>query len=529
MSTIEPSGTLETRDTVFAFVGNKKKRLAVAVLTEGKTDYGRKKRINALREEIQQKRLETGTSEWDKYSKAFNWAAAEDIAVHIKSADHAPVMIDFVLEETDQDIIVFDCHDKQSFWQCLTRLEIPRDRLFAIAEMEQFRLPQKVVSDHRFEGEAHNLAKAIRAGKVDIFDNNQDELARMLTHSAKVRLPLLDIIKQKKLTHQHYLKESIKARKSFIQRTSESIKNNTARYANLPLLTHAWLKALPFLKTKFDRGLTAMKQNVADIEETIQPFEDALKETPESELQDCYDDRYINRNGKNGNWSINVHDGIHRLPHEPIVFEFDVEFDDEPHVKIHTNLIVLMRSHSNNSVKVSVFGGNKKTPYMMADSDFYFHLKNNSVDNFEYMDARTKQPRAIDVEMDGKDMSNGVFFDLSMISHIVNAVAQINEPNFPEIVFADRRRRKKKKDTTLQKFGENYFRYFHLEDFTKPNRIRTIYSSDANKGSHSSPVLHKVRGHPRRIQKEDKTHITFVVPHLRGDASKGVSAKSLEL
>ncbi|MEM6812067.1 MAG: hypothetical protein AAF549_06345 [Pseudomonadota bacterium] len=531
----ETFGQLSMRDAVVGVATkNKNRRLIAVVLTQGLSPHKRKEKLALAREQINSDIISLSNRR-GRLTRKFTDAGAKQIKASIKSAWDAGPGIQYMLNETDQPIIIFDCQDKGAFWSTLKTLGVDDETLFALAELEALK-PEDIHSKEvKSVGTAHllceKLSKSAEADKKELID--------FITKAKKFKIPEFNLFKETMAAQFRngmtptLIKHGVFYTTQIVGRAAISIGKLTEKFGwkTFPSSKRAFIIANHRRAHEFNKRRNPETSDwhyqtvIRSTEEMTEEQVDTTFGTPPHKVpvpedkQEYLEHESVYELGAFGVFNLNVRDGRHFLKQDKSLFEFDYILAEGETAKVYG------LAHQ--------VGGEIKIRFFTLQNGALSHINTSGVieldedmrmSGWREIDNKTGnivRQQAVDVMRMGEQSTHLV---PGFMAHIANMCARMNEADyFAHII-----------EPTggggrMGRHKHPYFEYEVVEDPLQPTHIRVV-SSDRRIGPQlrQSPIFHQVSRHTRTLYRGTvDEHVMIIGPHTRGDASKGVKKKDV--
>lgn len=535
----ETLGQLPMQDAVVSTaIQNGKSRLIATVLTDGLSAHKRKEKLAQARAEITNNIIGLSGKQ-TRLSKQFADAGAMQIKASIKSPLDAGLGIKYMLEETDQPIIILDCQDKASFWTALKSQRVDDDTLFALAELEALKPEDTKTKQVKSVGTAHELCEAIsKTGEED-----KKQLIDFIIKSKKFKIPEFNLF-------EHAMTARFKhgATPSKITTTTlfigHQIVGRTIIAAGKLTKLFGW-KTLPSTKRDFILAVHkgALRRNLKRNPETsvshYKTIIDATEKMTDEQVdiafgtpphkveipedkQKYLENESVYELSSWGVFNLNIRDGYHFLKEDKSFFEFEYVLGNNESATVYA------LAHQ--------VGGEIRLRFFLMQDDQLSKVTNSGVIE---LDENMQMTGWYEIEnKTGKVIRNNNINTLlrqgeqnphlvpGLTAHIANICARMNEVDYAGHIIEPTGGKMRQ---GKHKFP--YFAYEVAEDPLKPTLIRVV-SSDRRVGPQlrESPIFHKVSRHTRTLNRgTPDEHVMIIGPHTRGDASKGLQRKGTQV
>lgn len=530
------------------FGDGKADRPVLIILSEGLTDYKRRKKIQLSKSEAKESITPIAGEESSSLIGIFSSQAEDDITGRIETPYEAQPTVDLILEETETGLVILDCANRHSFWAALDSLGVSKNDLFSLAELNTLK-PKSTKTDKAKKPivKAHELCRSL-AIPADFFGHAAKFYLDKVRSAVKVKAPEFRFDRQVILAsfnrdlalskgelnlHGFDVLSAIKAK----------LVNAWRRLLNQPEFIFTELSVPDEIALKMlEMQLGALPQHKHSriLQESCKLFNPLITTSPNPEevLREAYTSYYgindIDEILDNTEPQIIAagiqhsrvlfRDGIYTMPYDSMVIcqenysQLDngtKSEDSDPY-----NYYVLLESEQdgtviNANIFCDVYDEDGYLRHLLHCEEFKIHLNDDgSIEHIHSYDRRNN------IE------ENLKFFGMSPLAislgQALSTLARMNEPGFSEHVVKPIRG---VKSTFKGEFP--FFEAIDVSDFGPANGYSTINPD----GSIEGVSLHKVRKHPRRIFDKETGALKKVVSvkaHTRGSASVGVKVSSFD-
>lgn len=499
-------------------------RIVTVVLTEDLTDHQRRERLNRVRARLGGEIISMMGRDPSLLKSQFDMASAPEMKAQIKYPEYTDHTLQLILEESNAAIIQLSCHDKDGFWNCLRTLGTTREEMLAVAELGGLVIDERNETISKPVGNAHKVcdyfAKIVKKlGKhgeaiygSEIYGEERrvngtfhNQLIAKIRAATKIRLPDFDFSLEGRAGRFHLQTEKVNSLNDLMsQETDESRRNKYAE--RIKAIKNEWET---LYGEKFDK---------AHYPDSIFYYPEEHSQIGNEECKELISDYHRYEKQK-----IKMRDGFHLMPSTNCYFETKFSFSSSKLSAQGLTVDFHILMEDKEDFIEATFLQYQQDRITLLPVQIHGHKENGRITNpIKFVELFSGGKPPVHKVQEGFEICTKILFIRAL-----NALTRYNDPDFsPHWQTPEPRQQAKMRMLK----HEPYFQYLEIHDPAAFRLVRHLDSQNLG-GTHSSPVLHRRRGHPRRLfdKNGNVKGITIIPPTLAGDPSKGVLSKSVDM
>lgn len=522
-------------------------RPVIVMLNTARTDYKKRKAVQLAKEGAKRAYIPLSGEIEQSLTANFKAQAENDIVGRIFDPHEVRPTIDTILDQSDKGLIILDCYDKSSFWTTLRALDVSKEDMFPLAELEAFKQSGSRLKSKKPIVKAHELLHSL-SFPTSFFGKSSIHYLQRVRSAIKVKAPPISLMDQVILAsynrdvqlnkgegdaHDQRVFNSLKKGARINTFVRNLFNRSTGKIAAVAGKVKPYATKLNWRAKHGD--MIDHKHSVLNGPELLEPlmiFEDGDTEA----IVDAY---YRER------WGIEdldritkiepvlsaelvaltraqFREGNHRPPYDNMLIEVETISDVEgsEHKQDYFVLLRLDKDplFGEDKVNVNVFADKTNEDgsetHFIHSEEFTFNLnEDGSLRSIHTYCRRNEEERTLAMF--------GMSYLSMAISQSLNVIARMNEPDFVE--------HRIKPDRGVQSHKKGHFSYFEAIDISSLDPASRYVSFGTDGKVSNGVALHPVKRHQRRIFDKDTGALKEVVTvkaHLRGSASVGVRART---